>query len=294
MTEEYKQCIYNIVTKLAQEEATRIEIEEFLFQFLSSDKEIQKELYEAKIEEKIKKSEVVIEELLTLIEISDYWEKLVNEVEEMVELDIVVKRLFKVCFRKQIRLEILLEEPSMENFFKIILPKVLPEGYELDVNCFLHAHQGKTDLQKSLSTKVKAYQYFPQKVQLVVVHDQDSNDCKVLKQGLIDSIRAENVDQSYLVRIACRELENWYLGDMQAIEAVYPSFKAVKHQNRAKYRNPDNVFGAFELKQMIDQFSKGYASKNIPLHMNINKNNSTSFNHLINGLQYFLTQNLIT
>ncbi len=112
-----------------------------------------------------------------------------------------------------------------------------------------------------------------------------------MKQQLVNSILNQNREQPNLVRIACRELENWYLGDMNAIEAVYPNFKAKKHQKKAKYRNPDHVFGVFELKEMIDgfaNFAKNHASKNIPLYMNINNNNSNSFNHLINGVQQFL------
>jgi hypothetical protein len=42
-----------------------------------------------------------------------------------------------------IRLEFLLEERSMENVLKIILPKILPSGYRLNENYFLHPHSGE-------------------------------------------------------------------------------------------------------------------------------------------------------
>ena len=184
--------------------------------------------------------------------------------------------------------EILVEEPSMENVLNIILPQILPEGYQLGINCFIRPHQGKSDLQKSLPKKVQAYQYFPKNVNLIVVQDQDSNDCIDLKQVLIDLIQSKNRHQPHLVRIACKELENWYLGDMKAIEAVYPSFRASQHQNRANYRNADNVFGAHELERLIKDFSKGFASKHIPKHMNIAINRSPSFQHLVSGVQRFL------
>lgn len=185
-------------------------------------------------------------------------------------------------------IEILVEEPSMENVLNILLPQILPEGYTLGVNCFVRPHQGKSDLQKSIPKKVQAYQNFPQQVLLIVIHDQDSNDCILLKENLIQIITQINPNQPYLIRIACKELENWYLGDMPAIEQVYPKFKASKHQNKAKYRNPDHTFGAHELEQQIKTFTKGFASKSIPLHMDITTNNSPSFNQLVTGIQQFL------
>ena len=51
------------------------------------------------------------------------------------------------------RLEILTEELSMRYFLEGLLPKILPEEFELDINCFVYHHQGKTDLQKRLPNK---------------------------------------------------------------------------------------------------------------------------------------------
>lgn len=190
--------------------------------------------------------------------------------------------------RRENRLEILVEEPSMQNFLEIILPKILPRGYELNMNCFIHPHQGKSDLQKSIPKKVRAYKYFPKKVKLIIVQDQDSNDCIKLKNELINLVENQNQNQPYLIRIACRELENWYLGDMLSIERVFTTFKASKYENKAKFRNPDIVTGSYELEKLIENFSKGVASKEIPKFMNIDQNNSPSFGHLISGVQNFL------
>ncbi|NJN77573.1 MAG: DUF4276 family protein [Saprospiraceae bacterium] len=132
------------------------------------------------------------------------------------------------------------------------------------------------------------FKAYPTIVRLIVIQDQDSNDCMVLKQDLIDLIQTQNLHQPHLIRIACKELENWYLGDMQAIEAVYPTFKARTHQRKAKYRHSDNIFGADDLERQVKGFSKGYASKNIPKNMILDKNTSPSFNHLVSGVQRFL------
>lgn len=207
---------------------------------------------------------------------------------ETPELKEYVEKILIEISRKEMRIEVLVEEPSMKNFLEIIFPKILPPGFELNNNCFIHPHQGKSDLQKSIPKKVLAYKRFPQKVKLIVVHDQDSNDCLILKNDLLDLVKSQNKNQPCLIRIACKELENWYLGSLHSIEKVYPMFKASKFTNKAKYRNPDNIFGAPELQMLIKNFSKGFASKQIPKYMDLENNNSPSFNHLISGVQNFL------
>jgi len=188
---------------------------------------------------------------------------------------------------RNIRVEFLLEEPSMENFLRIILPNILPEDICLDVNCFLRPHNGKSDLMKSIPNKVQVFSNFHIPSKIVIVHDQDTSDCIALKaqiKGLVNINNACDV----LIRIPCRELEAWYLGDMDSIKPVYSRFKPENHKNKAKFRNPDNLMASDEMKKLCPEFQKGYASKNIPKYMNININKSTSFNHFIVGLNNFL------
>ncbi|MCF8370702.1 MAG: DUF4276 family protein [Bacteroidales bacterium] len=181
-------------------------------------------------------------------------------------------------------IEILAEEPSMENFLRVILPVILPEDYQLDVNCFIHPHEGKNHLKKSIPRKLRAYQRSGYPVKVLIIHDQDSNDCLRLKNEF-DVICQSNITIPYLIRIACRELENWYLGDFQSIEKVYPEIKASKYENKAKFRNPDNVSGSHELELMTKNFTKSFASREIPKYMDIQNNKSKSFNHFITGLE---------
>lgn len=193
----------------------------------------------------------------------------------------------KVEYKNE-QIEFLLEEPSMENLLKVILPQILPVGYKLGINCFLRPHQGKSDLRKSIPKKIRTFSNFYRPSKVIIIQDQDSTDCKELKKNIIDLCRA-NGDCPILVRIPCRELENWYLGDMDAIEKVYPNFRARSHKYRAKYRNVDNLHGAYELEKSIHNFQKGFASKNIPKYMDIETNKSVSFNQLMTGIQNFLS-----
>ncbi len=171
----------------------------------------------------------------------------------------------------------------MENFLRVILPKILPEDYALDTNCFIRPHEGKSDLQKSIRTKIKAWPHYGYPVKVLIIHDQDSNDCKQLKSSLLELFKDTTIP--VIVRIACRELENWYLGDMPAIEAAYPDTKASSLKAKSKYRNPDKLFGAFEMNELTKNFGKTHASRVIPQYMEMDKNNSISFRHLLSGLR---------
>lgn len=127
------------------------------------------------------------------------------------------------------RVEFLLEEESMKHVLEILLPKILPPTYRLNENCFLRPHNGKSDLRNSIPKKVKVFSAFREETKLVILHDQDSNDCTVLKKDL-QKLCEENGDCPVLIRIPCRELEAWYLGDMEAVEQAYPRFKANSRQ----------------------------------------------------------------
>lgn len=187
------------------------------------------------------------------------------------------------------RLEILVEEPSMQVFLRGLLPRLLPEGFALDVNCFIRPHSGKSDLQRRLPATVSAYRNYPQEVILIVVQDQDASDCVQLKNKLVDLIRASNPALHFLVRIACRELENWYLGDLEAVEKVYPESRSSKLQKKAKFRDPDLLNGAEEMKNLSSRFSKTACAREIAPHLRIESNRSKSFWHFISGTQRILS-----
>lgn len=181
-------------------------------------------------------------------------------------------------------IQILTEEPSMAFFLRGLLPKILPVDYKLDINCFIHPHEGKSHLKKSIPRKIRAYPRYGYPIKVLIIHDQDSNDCTALKRELI-ALSTSLVPIPTVIRIACKELENWYLGDLTAIESVYPETNARNYIGKAKYRNPDSVFGVLELERMTRNFSKTHASREIPKYMDIKSNNSNSFNQLIFGLE---------
>lgn len=185
------------------------------------------------------------------------------------------------------RVEILVEEPSMEVVLRHLLPRILPLGYVLDENVFIRPHQGKQDLQRSIPRKVRVFSHFHQPAKLIIVHDQDSHDCMRLKAELRDLCQAHGTCP-VLIRIACRELENWYLGDPDALEQVYPAFKAETHRHKRMFRQPDSVQGADVLTRLIAGFQKGDCARRIGPFLAIDTNQSPSFQQLVAGIRAFL------
>lgn len=183
------------------------------------------------------------------------------------------------------RLEMLTEELSMAYFLKGLLPRILPDGFKIGENCFIRSHEGKSHLMKSIPKKMKAYPHFPDTVKVMIIHDQDSNDCLQLKKDIEGLCSNELV---HLIRIACRELENWYLGDFNAISKVFPEIKPSKYKEKAKYRIPDNLNGADEMQKLTKRFSKTATAREIAPYIDIENNQSASFRHFVSGMNKLL------
>ncbi|HRB70901.1 MAG TPA: hypothetical protein PK776_03545 [Flavobacterium sp.] len=182
-------------------------------------------------------------------------------------------------------LHIFTEEPSLKIVLDTILPKILPDNVYFQI----YSHQGKQDLEKALiSTLPTISKIHGSKI--LVTRDQDSSDCKELKQNLLQIIGL-NCHCDFLVRIVCRELESWYLGDMQAIEKAYPRFKSEQYRNKAEYRNVDKLQSPNrELLKIIPEYSnrdylpKLETAEYISPFLNLKANNSESFNQTINAI----------
>ena len=75
------------------------------------------------------------------------------------------------------RVVFLLEEDSMKALLQGLLPRIFPK---LDFLCV--AHEGKSDLERSIPRKLRGWR--SPGVRFVVVRDNDSLDCYVLKERI--------------------------------------------------------------------------------------------------------------
>lgn len=176
------------------------------------------------------------------------------------------------------KLIFLLEERSMKEVLSIIVPKILPAHYQA---VFID-HQGKTDLHNSIRRKLRSWR--EPDSHFVIVHDKDSSDCVALKQQLLaEAVAAGRPDT--LIRIACTELESWFLGDLRAIELAFELQKPI-NANKRKFRNPDALSNAKEeLKKIVPTYQQIAGSAAIARHMDICNNNSFSFRIFLDGLR---------
>ena len=174
----------------------------------------------------------------------------------------------------------------MMYFLQGFLPRVLPKGYALDANVFIRPHQGKSDLIKSLRQKAPRLHEYDPPVRLLVIHDQDANDCVELERTLTDTIdKGRRADFPLCVRIACRELENWYLGSLPEVERLYPASRASQLVAKRKYRDCDRLNGAAEMESLTKKaFAKTDCARRMGPIIAIEGSRSVSFGWFVRGL----------
>ena len=173
-----------------------------------------------------------------------------------------------------------LEEPSAREMLEGLLPRILPDGVQTRYLVF----KGKQDLEKNLVAKMRGWQA-PESV-FVVMRDQDSGDCEIIKSNLCDLCRKAGRSNA-VVRVACRELESFYLGDLNAVEKGLSLTGLAKLQNNRKFRTPDNLGNpSAELERMTKGvYQKVSGSRAIGRYLNPETNRSHSFKVLVDGIR---------
>lgn len=172
----------------------------------------------------------------------------------------------------------LLEEPSMKALLEGLLPRILPEG----VGFRLIPHGGKSDLEQSIPRKLRAWR--DPNARFVVVRDQDSGDCRAIKARL-HQLCAEAGRPDTLIRIVCRELEAWYLGDLAAVDAAFGT-RLASQQEKVKFRAPDQLGSpSKEIQSFIPEFGKTDAARRLGPLLHTENERSPSFKNFIRGVQ---------
>ena len=166
----------------------------------------------------------------------------------------------------------------MKALLDILLPQILPP--EIDFLCI--PHEGKQDLEKSIPRKLRAWQ--TPDTTFVIVRDKGGADCIEIKNRLVNLCQQAGHSDS-LVRIACHELESWFLGDLGAVEKAFNIKKLAEQQRNRKYKEPDKLSNASEeLEKLVKGYRKVSGAKKIAAYMTIDQNYSHSFNCFISGV----------
>ena len=173
-----------------------------------------------------------------------------------------------------------LEEPSAREMLKGLLPRILPDVIALRYVVF----EGKQDLEKNLMRRLRGWRA-PNSV-FVVLRDQDSGDCVAIKQTLAAKCRDARRPET-IVRIACRELESWYFGDLDAVERGLNIRNLVRYGHKRQYRVPDDVRSpAVELSRITcNAYQKVSGARDIGPELSPVINKSHSFQVFIEGVR---------
>ncbi len=176
-----------------------------------------------------------------------------------------------------------LEEPSAREMLEGVLPRILSEDIQIRYIVF----QGKQDLEKNLKLKLRAWRI--PNCCFVIMRDQDSGDCKTIKKKLVELCSLAG-KKGAIVRIACRELESFYLGDLAAVEKGLELKGLDRQQDRKKFRNPDSTHNPANelLKLTNNMYDKVSGSRAIAPHLDLSSNRSKSFKVLLSGINNLL------
>ncbi|WP_223163427.1 DUF4276 family protein [Methylococcus geothermalis] len=197
------------------------------------------------------------------------------------------------------RLEVLVEEPSMEEALRHLLPKIIGNrtGWKV-INM-----RSKGRLMKELPDRLRGYKRRMdggEEIKVIVLIDRDNDNCHDLKRQLEDMARNAGLQTKTAAgtggaafqvvnRIAIEELEAWFIGDTTALQCAFTSLRGIRFPN--SFNNPDNG-GTWErlhhfLKQngiYRNSFPKIAAARNIAKHMDPRRNRSRSFQCFLQGV----------
>jgi hypothetical protein len=176
-------------------------------------------------------------------------------------------------------------------FLEELSAKVMLEGFikahfnydpaEFDLQ--YRVHEGKQDLENHLERKIKFWKT-PDTV-FIVMRDQDSGDCLAIKKKLKKKCKAAGHPDA-IIRIACHELESFFLGDPAAIEKGLGIHNLMKHDRRKLFQQPDSIDQPAKQLAYItkNKYQKIDGSRKIAPCMNPAINTSNSFNVLYKTL----------
>lgn len=179
----------------------------------------------------------------------------------------------------------LLEERSAQALLESLLPRIINTK---DIQCRFITFEGKQDLDRNLEKKLK--HYLNQESRFIVLRDKDNHpDCIQLKSNLAAKCHAAGKINKTLIRIACCELETFYLADLAAVEKALKIRGLSQRQDQRKFRNPDKITSPSA--ELISITSKAYqkigGSREIGKHIDHKNTRSCSFKHLILAISKF-------
>lgn len=157
----------------------------------------------------------------------------------------------------------------MKRFMDAYLPREFPG---LEFICI--PHEGKSDLEKSLPRKLRAWR--EPGVRFLVIRDSDGSPPGHIEHNLCQ-ICAGAGRPDAAVRLAYQELEAWYLGDVVLLGVAYGKDLS-REAGKGTYRDPDSIGAPSALvKKLIPEFQKTDGARRLGALLEVDQNRSVSF-----------------
>ncbi len=178
-----------------------------------------------------------------------------------------------------------LEELSAKAMLEGVVPRIILEN---GISTRYVVFEGKQDLDGQLERRLRGYRH--PNPRFIVLRDQDGNpDCIDVKRRINEICQRSGRD-NIKIRIACRELESFYFGDLIAVERALNLVGLHRRSNSARFRTPDQIVSPSSA--LVHLTSGGYqkvsGSRLIGPHMNLDNERSRSFAALVSAIRYFV------
>ena len=182
------------------------------------------------------------------------------------------------------RVIFLLEEPSMQVFLEVLLPRLFPS---LSFHCV--PHEGKSHLERSIVRTLREWRVPGDR--FAIVRDNDGGDCFRLK-GRLRELCRQGGREDTLIRIVCQELESWYLGEPDALAEAFGEEQLRNIGRQAAYRDPDNRSKpSSDMERLTPRFEKSSGARRMAQHITREGNRSHSFSVFLSGIERLAASN---
>ncbi len=182
------------------------------------------------------------------------------------------------------QLVFLLEEPSARDLLQGLLPRIIPPAIFIQYLVF----EGKQDLEGQLVRKMRGWRVSDSA--FVVLRDQDAAECRTVKSRL-SSLVEQSGRAPALVRVACRELESWIVGDWQAIADAFGRPGLAAQRNKEAHRDPDQLVRPVEaIRKLLPEYQKRDGARRIGPLLVPERNRSASFQALCTGVKKLVAE----
>lgn len=180
----------------------------------------------------------------------------------------------------------LLEEPSAQDALEGFLPHIISNEVKVTYLVF----EGKQDLEKRMIRTLRAWRQT--EARFIILRDQDCGDCHSIKADLLARCSQSERADRCKVRIACRELEAWFIGDWHSVAKAFDNPKLSKLQNKSIYRDDlENLSNPVaELRKYIPHYQKRDGARRIGPYLRKENNLSRSFRVFVEAVQNVLAE----